>query len=160
LRLINEGGHEIGLHLEDSRSLETFASEKSALETWIGKPVTAMSKHGSGIGKYGLRHYAPYEPDKYVAWGQRTGMKLFFGNLEDPSFEVCVDPQGFRMFPSAFWLEPAWRDTETFTIDWLLSRACASDVVLLIHPENVLSAPALTRSLDLLLNSLDTRILQ
>jgi len=160
LRLIEEGGHKIGLHLEDSRSFETFAAEKRMLEAHTGRPVRALSKHGSGGARYGLHHYAPYEPEWYVEWARRTGMTLFLGNLEDPSLGPVIDAAGFASYPSAFWLEPAWRDTSVFTIDWLLSEARSRDVVLLIHPENVLAVPALIGELQRLLASLDTRILQ
>lgn len=160
LELIEDGGHEIGLHLENSRSFETFATEKRLLEAHIRRPVLAVSKHGSGGEKYGLHHYAPYEPERYVEWARRSGMTLFLGNLEDPSLGPAVDAIGFRSYPSAFWLEPAWRNTSVFTIDWLLSEARSRDVVLLLHPENVLAAPALTAELQRLLASLETRILQ
>src|SRR5262249_61689917 len=33
------------------------------------------------------------------------------GNLEDPSIRPSENETGLRVFPSAFWLEPAWRDT-------------------------------------------------
>jgi hypothetical protein len=46
--LIDAGGHEIGLHLENSRSFETFSEEKALLERHVGRPVTSVSKHGSG----------------------------------------------------------------------------------------------------------------
>jgi hypothetical protein len=158
LDLIEQGGHEIGLHLENSRSFETFRAEKEMLEAHVGKSVSAVSKHGSGGARYGLHHYAPYEPDRYVEWARQTGMKLFLGNLEDPTLEPTVDAAGFRAFPSAFWLEPAWRDTSVFTTEWLLAEAKARDVVLLLHPENVLAAPPLTEDLRRLVTSLDTRM--
>jgi hypothetical protein len=160
LELISEGGHEIGLHLENSRSFESFVAEKKMLERHIGKPVLAVSKHGSGGAKYGFHHYAPYEPDKYVEWARHSGMKLFLGNLEDPSIRPSVDETGFRAYPSAFWLEPAWRNTETFTIDWLVSQANLIDIVLLIHPENVFADPAVLEEFKSLLLSLNTRILE
>jgi hypothetical protein len=160
LGLIGEGGHEIGLHLENSRSRETFAAERRALEEHVGRAVLAVSKHGSGGARYGLRHHAPYEPDKYVEWAREGGMKLFLGNLEDPSLRPCTDATGFHAYPSAFWLEPAWRDTSAFTTDWLLSEATSRDVVLLLHPENVLAVPALTEELQHMLRSLETRILE
>ncbi len=63
------------------------------------------------------------------------------------------------MYPAAFWLEPSWRDTRKFTIEWLLAQAKGSDIVLLMHPDNVLADPALTEDLESLLKSLDTRLL-
>lgn len=160
LDLIEEGGHEIGLHLENSRSFESFREEKKMLERHIGESVLAFSKHGSGGERYGFHHYPPYEPDKYVEWARQSGMKLFLGNLEDPSISPSVDATGFRAYPSAFWLEPAWRNTRVFTIDWLLSQANSLDIVLLIHPENVLAESALTKDFKQLLHSLETRIVE
>jgi len=160
LKLIAQGRHEIGLHLENSRSFDNFVTETKILEKHTGRPVLAVSKHGSGGAKYGLHHYAPYEPDKYIDWARQSRMKLFLGNLEDPSISPSVDETGFHAYPSAFWLEPAWRDTKTFTIDWLLVQAKSSDIVLLIHPENVLADPALLEEFKRLLVSLDTRILE
>jgi hypothetical protein len=160
LRLIRNGRHEIGIHLENSRSLETFVAEKEVLERHIGRSVMALSKHGSGSAKYGLHHFAPYEPERYVDWARNLGMKLFLGNLEDPSLQPTTDATGFRVYPSAFWIEPAWRDTKAFTIDWLMSRARSSDIVLLMHPENVLAIPQLTADFQRLVSSLETRILE
>src|SRR5262245_23828911 len=45
LKLLEQGGHQIGLHLENSRSFDTFLSECQILERHIGKKVYAMSKH-------------------------------------------------------------------------------------------------------------------
>jgi hypothetical protein len=160
LELIDAGGHEIGLHLENSRSFESFRNEKSILERHIGRPVVAVSKHGSGKAKYGFHHYAPYEPDNYADWAQGSGMKLFLGNLEDPSIPPSESGAGIRVYPSAFWLEPPWRDTRKFTIDWLRAKASLSDIVLLMHPDNVLADPSLVEDLKSLLSSLDTKLLQ
>ena len=159
LGLIGEGDHEIGLHLENSRSFGNFVTEKKMLERHIGKSVLAVSKHGSGEAKYGFRHYAPYEPDKYIAWARQSRMKLFLGNLEDPSIRPSVDETDFCAYPSAFWLEPAWRNTKVFTIDWLLSQAKRFDIVLLIHPENVLADPMLPEAFKRIVLSLESRIL-
>ena len=160
LELIDAGGHEIGLHLENSRSFESFRNEKSILERHIGRPVVAVSKHGSGKAKYGFHHYAPYEPENYAHWALGSGMKLFLGNLEDPSIPPSEGGAGIRVYPSAFWLEPPWRDTRKFTIEWLRAEASVSDIVLLMHPDNVLADPSLVEDLKSLLSSLDTKLLQ
>jgi hypothetical protein len=159
MALIKKGAHEIGLHLEDSRSFETFAAEKRRLERHIGGKVTSFSKHGSRGIKYGYHHYAPYEPEKYVSWARQAEMRAFLGNLEDPSLPPVNQLPSLSVFPAAFWLEPAWRDTGKFTIDWLKSHALVQDTVLLIHPENVLENPELTRSLLDLVSALGTKIL-
>jgi peptidoglycan/xylan/chitin deacetylase (PgdA/CDA1 family) len=159
LQAMRDGGHEVGLHLEDSRSFECFLSEKSHLEAHVGAPVRALSKHGSGQHRYGRRHYAPYEPEKYVDWGRRTGMRLFMGNLEDPTVAATLDEDGFRSHPAAFWLEPPWRDVDRFTVDWLMDYARRSDVVLLVHPENIFADGALFRDFERVVASVETRVL-
>jgi hypothetical protein len=158
LKLVDDGKHEVGLHLEDSRSFETFLEEKETLERHVGRPVFAVSKHGSGKVKYGSRHHAPYEPEKYQQWARRTQMKTVFGNLEDPTIEQ-IRIGGLLFFPSAFWLEPYWRDTARFSEDWLLANAPRRDTVMLVHPENVLESPEITRSFTHLVTHLETRIL-
>jgi hypothetical protein len=159
LELIEAGRHEIGLHLENSRSYETFCNEKAMLERFIGGPVTSFSKHGSGRYKYGFHHYAPYEPEHYIRWARQSGMKVFLGNLEDPTLPAPAPENGLSFYPSAFWLEPSWRDTQRFPVAWLLDRARTSDIVLLFHPDNVMADPGLTADLEKLLTSLDTRLL-
>ena len=157
MRLLEQGSHAVGLHLENSRSFSHFCEEKKQLERHIRAEVYAVSKHGSGTIQYGRRHYAPYDPEKYVQWACDTGMKLFLGNLQDPSLTVVETP-GFRWFPSAFWLEPYWRDTQRFTVDWLLSSARETDKVLLVHPENVQEDPLLIADFGKLIASLNTKI--
>lgn len=152
------GGHNIGLHLENSRSFETFLAEKERLERHVGRKVVAMSKHGSGRSRFGLSHYAPYEPEKYVEWAGRSGMNLFLGNLEDPRIEPTVLSNGLRVFPSAFWLEPHWRDSQRFTVPWLEDYASNRDVVLLVHPENVLASQDLVHDFRSLINSIEARM--
>lgn len=156
LALLEAGGHHIGLHLEDSRSFDSFLAEKERLEKHVQRPVTAFSKHGSGGARYGLRHHAPYEPEKYREWGGRSGMELFLGNGEDPSLPGTRDSSGLRVFPSAFWLEPHWRDAARFPVDWLIRATENQDHVLLLHPENVLVDRALTDQLEMILDSVGT----
>lgn len=158
MKLLEQGGHEIGLHLENSRSFTSFVEEKRVLEQHTGKPVRAFSKHGSGGARYGYHHYAPYEPQRYLEWARDGGVNLFLGNLEDPTLEPKQTPAGVRNFPSAFWLEPHWRNTAMFTVDWLMTNARNRDIVLLVHPENVLESSELTSAFDRLIGSLETRI--
>jgi hypothetical protein len=139
LGAIDAGGHQVGLHLEDSRSYETFLAEKRHLEKHARRPVRVLSKHGSGGEKYGRHHHSPYEPERYVQWAQRSGMDLVLGNQEDPKIPAIQMESGVSYFPAAFWLEPHWRDCNAYPIDWLIARSRAHDVVLLIHPENVLA---------------------
>jgi hypothetical protein len=159
MEMMEKGGHEIGLHLENSRSFETFEFERSQLERHIGKKVLSFSKHGSGGAKYGYHHHAPYEPERYLEWAKQARMKVFFGNLEDPTLKAEFQNGGLSWYPAAFWLEPFWRDTGRFTIDWLLERARESDIVLLLHPENVLGVPTLLRDFEKIISELETKII-
>jgi hypothetical protein len=160
LDLMQRGGHLLGLHLEDSRSLDTFLSEKAVLERSSGTRVRALSKHGSGGEKYGRTHYAPYEPHRYERWCAQEQIPLFLGNLEDPTIEPVKGESGVTVFPSAFWIEPAWRDTARFGIDWLIDRARSHEVVVLIHPENTLGTAVLRQDLVRLLRACQCRTLE
>lgn len=158
LKLLDAGGHEIGLHLENSRSFETFMEERQIVEQHVGRKISAVSKHGSGGAKYGFHHYAPYEPEKYVEWVRRAPMRIFLGNLQDPALDCTRDDSQPVIFPSAFWLEPHWRDTEKFTVDWLLDQGRTRDIVLLVHPENVLADPVLVGDFKMVIRTLESRI--
>jgi hypothetical protein len=153
--LIKAGRHEMGLHLEDSRSFDTFNAEKQLLERQLGHPITSMSKHGSGGARYGRRHHAPYEPEKYVVWAAQSGIKVLFGNLEDANLRPAT-ARGVGFYPAAFWLEPHWRDAKAFPTAWLKQEARTRDVVLLVHPENVLASSELSREFRELIGELDT----
>ena len=156
--LMNAGGHQYGLHLENSRSAETFSEELQSLQRQLGRRVEAFTKHGSGRASYGWHHYAPYAPERYLDWGRQAGLKVFFGNLEDPRLMPAKDG-GLLFFPSAFWLEPDWRDTKRFPLEWLLNEAAERDVVMLLHPDNVTADPEIMREFRMAIEKLDTVIL-
>ena len=153
--LMETGGHQFGLHLENSRSAETFQEELESLEKELGRRVTEFSKHGSGKLHLGRHHFAPYEPEKYLPWARQARMKLFFGNLEDPELSPVRDGE-LLYYPSAFWLEPFWRDKKRFPIEWLLQEARARDVVLLLHPDNVTASREITQEFLMAVERLDT----
>src|ERR1051325_4969551 len=46
LTLLEKGRHEIGLHLENSRSCVTLQVEKTLLESHIKREISSFSKHG------------------------------------------------------------------------------------------------------------------
>jgi peptidoglycan/xylan/chitin deacetylase (PgdA/CDA1 family) len=159
VRRMRTEGHVLGLHLENSRCFESFEAERRLLECHLGQPVLAFSKHGSGGHRYGWHHHAPYEPENYIAWADRSGMRVFLGNLEDPTLPSRADVKSLVVFPSAFWLEPDWRDTKAFPVGWLVAEAVRRDVVLLVHPENVLASPVLVKDLKHLLAAVPARLL-
>jgi hypothetical protein len=94
-----------------------------------------------------------------MEWAERASMRLFLGNLEDPTIDPIISTKGLLTFPSAFWLEPHWRDTERFTVDWLMQRARDRDIVMLVHPENVLADPVLSSDFETIIHNLDTTVL-
>lgn len=156
--LMQDGGHEFGLHLEDSRSAETFRQELGSLEKCLNCRVTAFSKHGSGRMRLGRHHYPPYEPLRYRPWARAAGMKYFFGNLEDP--ELSPEQDGKLLsYPSAFWLEPSWRDVDRFPIEWLLRTADERNVVLLMHPDNVTASESIAGEFLRVIEQVDSLIL-
>ncbi len=156
--LMAVGNHVYGLHLENSRSEETFREELQSLEQELGFPVSAFSKHGSGRHRYGRHHFAPYEPERYFPWAKKAGLKFFFGNLEDPRLRAVEDGE-LVFYPSAFWLEPAWRDKQKFSLDWLLREAKERDIVMLLHADNVTSDPEIMREFCTAVEKLESVIL-
>ena len=156
--LMEAGGHQFGLHLENSRSAETFQEELGSLEKELGRRVIEFSKHGSGRLHLGRHHFAPYEPERYLPWAKQAGMRFFFGNLEDPELSSVQDGE-LLYYPSAFWLEPYWRDKVKFPIEWLLSEAAHRDVVMLMHPDNVTASPEIMREFLLAIERLETAVL-
>ena len=155
--LMEEGGHRFGLHLENSRSAETFREELAGLEQKLDRRVGEFSKHGSGRLHLGRHHFTPYEPERYLPWASQAGMRLFLGNLEDPGLRPVQDGE-LLYYPSAFWLEPYWRDTKRFPIEWLLREAAARDVVMLLHPDNVTSSPEIMREFQMAIEKLETAV--
>ncbi len=156
--LMDAGGHRFGLHLENSRTAETFREEHGALEKQLGRRVTGFSKHGSGRLHLGRHHYAPYEPERYLPWGGEAGMTYFLGNFEDPELKPAKYGE-LLWYPSAFWLEPYWRDKKRFPIEWLLDEAPKRDVVMLLHPDNVTSSPEIMREFLTVVEKLETAVL-
>jgi hypothetical protein len=92
-----------------------------------------------------------------LPWAKRAGMKLFFGNLENPEIPPVLDG-GLLYYPSAFWLEPFWRDKKKFPIEWLLEEAKSRDVVMLLHPDNVTSDPEIMREFRMAVERLDAAV--
>lgn len=157
IKLIDDGGHIIGLHLENSRTYETFTNELKNLQIFLGRKVNTFSKHGSGKFKYGLHHYPSYEPEKYVEWGKKANMHIFFGNDQNPTKTEYMD-NGLHIFPSAFWLEPFWRNTAKFDRAWLEKEAHQKNIVILFHPDNATADSNIFNELSMILEKIPTTI--
>jgi hypothetical protein len=156
-RLMESGGHQFGLHLENSRTEETFTEELASLQRALGRPISAFSKHGSGDMKLGLHHDYRYQPDRYLPWARKAGIKYFYGNWEDPRLRPSEEG-GLVYYPSAFWLEPTWRDKTKFPIEWLLEQASQRDVVLLLHADNVTADPEIMREFLVVVKNLESTL--
>lgn len=131
-RLVREG-HAIGLHAENTRSYETFLGELQALQSKLpGIKLHSFSKHGSGVRKLGRFHYPPYEPAKYVEWGEQAGVPFLYGNEAIVQANKDASPQ------SIFWLERDYRASTFSNLEQLISLAQTQGIVVLTHPENVI----------------------
>jgi hypothetical protein len=159
LNLLKKGKHIIGLHLENSRSFETFKNEVDIIKSHTKSKVEVFSKHGSGKYKYGLHHYPLYEPEKYLEWGSKLGMKIFLGNLEDPTIPFSYTNNNMLFFPAAFWLEYSWRNIILFDINWLIQESKNRNIVLLIHVENVLYNKLFLNEFETIIRNTKIRII-
>lgn len=158
IKLMKEGNHVAGMHLENSRTFSTYQNELNDINNYLNEKIVFFSKHGSGKYKYGFYHYPNYEPEKYITWANQTDMKVFFGNKEDPSLKDYF-VKNVHIFPSAFWLEPHWRNTEVFDIEWLNEESKSRDIVVLIHPDNITCNDNLFDQFIFLLNNIPVKIL-
>ncbi len=137
MQLISAGDHLIGFHAENTKSIETFQQELNAFKQQINKEVKYFTKHGSGVLKLGKYHYAPYEPEKYIAWSRQLGMDFSLGNGIASSLNDLVPEKGF--YKNMFWLESDYRNEGLNKIEDLIEFAKDHIVPLVIHPANFYS---------------------
>ena len=150
---IDEGVYEIALHAVNTRDYLCFLQEVNILKKEFGE-IIGFSKHGSGKLKLSRRHYAPYEPHKYIQWGIKCGLKYFSGN--DSDFTKAYSLQNnFVYFPSAFWLKDTLTERKGNKIKRLLEYSENNDVVILVHPINWYLHENLRRNLDYILSRAD-----
>lgn len=136
--LLKAGGHKVGFHAENTRSIDTFSEELERFKSGINElSVTSFTKHGSGVEKLGKNHYAPYEEEKYKAWASDVTIGFPFGNA------ICSQAADFRIendfYPKMFWMHKAYRHPEFPTIEHALEAANAQDVPVIIHPSNFIA---------------------
>lgn len=133
--LLLAGGHKICFHAENTRSFDTFSKELNEFRAYV-KPlhVGSFTKHGSGQYKLGKHHYAPYEPEKYLEWAEREGVKFHFGNGISKKAEDLYSKGAF--FPDMFWMERNYRDPAFADLQPVLDAARHEDVAIIIHPCN------------------------
>ncbi len=131
---LEKAGHVAGFHAENTRSEETFLGELKEFSNKLGKPVKNFSKHGSGHYKLGKNHYPIYEEEKYREWAKKNNLLFPFGNgmvNESSSFERL------SFYQDMYWVEPHYRKTETYNLEWLRKNVGSKIIPIITHPENL-----------------------
>lgn len=81
------------------------------------------------------------------------------GNGEDPTQNDYMEA-GLHVYPSAYWLEPHWRNTTRYNFAWLAEECQNRDVVLLLHADNVTADPKIMVEFREILENLPTTVVQ
>jgi len=139
IKLFEIGGHQWGLHLENSRSIDTFTQEWLIFRNYSGcKNAKSFSKHGSGFHKLGKHHYEIYEPKTYQNWAKKMGYEYPSGNgIASCAEDLFADSNGW--FPNLFWLEADYRLPKFSSVEDMINSAKDNLVVVLIHPCNYIA---------------------
>lgn len=126
-------GHKLGLHAEDTRNYETYLKELTDVQNYFGlQKISSFTKHGSGNWKSGRNHYPPYECDKYLQWGESSGVPFLFGNSED--INIANTHQGrFPFYPSAFWIDRPYTDYSLSSLRNIADTAKNRNIIVLMH---------------------------
>ncbi len=144
--LLKQGGHTLGFHAENTRSIETFKDEVNIFEIGVGEKVHFFTKHGSGKLKLGRYHYAPYEPETYKIWARELNFNFSLGN----GIASCVEDlrPTDHFYSSMFWLEHDYRNPNLNRIEDLVDFAKNHTVPLIVHPDNFYTYPAVKNDLQ------------
>ena len=86
-------------------------------------------------------HDRIYDSKKYVEYAKQSNLTYFLGNGENPAEQWSM-VDDILYFPSAFWLNRNYR-ADKFTVDWLIDECNNRDIVVLIHPEDIISGTRL-----------------
>ena len=134
-------GHSIGLHAVHTKDFKNFLGDLGKISRRFDGKVCGFTKHGSGKSKLSRRHDLNYDPEKFIESAKQTNLKYFLGNGENPKERGEVVDSVFY-FPSAFWLNRNyWEDK--FTIDWLADESVNRNIVILMHPRDVVGGTEL-----------------
>ena len=128
-------GHNVGLHAVHTKEYTDFSADIHRASKSLGK-ILGFTKHGSGRFKLSRSHDPNYNSDKFIDFARMSNLKFFLGNGENPD-EGWQYKDGVLYFPSAFWLNRNYRE-DNFTVDWLVKASRDRDVVVLMHPEDVM----------------------
>jgi hypothetical protein len=147
LDLLDEGNHVFGFHAENTRSFETFRNEFQAFQNkFNNRAIQSFTKHGSGYYRLGKNHFAPYEPEKYIAWANQLGLKFSFGNQKANCRDNFQDPKDF--YPKMFWLESEHQENGFTSLNEIVDIANNNIVPIITHPENFCSRKEVRDSLQ------------
>ncbi|MBI5102984.1 MAG: hypothetical protein HZB33_14295 [Nitrospirae bacterium] len=129
-------GHKIGLHAEDTRTVDTLREELKTLQRHFHlRQISSFTKHGSGCWKSGRNHYPLYEPDKYLRWADDLGVPFLFGNGEVKTAEDVTGESGF--YPNMYWIDRLHQSSDmpgfTEAVQWAKQ---GGHVIVIIHPCN------------------------
>jgi hypothetical protein len=138
--LLSKGNHEIGLHLENSRTQETVEREFNQFSNLLPDiDIRYFSKHGSGSYKLGKYHEPSYKPELYRKWSENLKISLHSGNdILESSTHYSKQPE---FNSSIFWMEPSYRKDSFSSVDQVIELAIKIDIVVLIHPCNFITDP-------------------
>lgn len=146
-------GHNVGLHAVHTKKYADFSADINKASKSLGK-ILGFTKHGSGRFKLSRSHDPNYDPDKFLEFARMSDLKFFLGNGEDPD-EGLQYKDGVLFSPSAFWLNRNYRG-DRFTVDWLRETSRDRDVVVLMHPEDVIEGTNLmTREYERIMSKVE-----
>jgi len=134
-------GHSVGLHAVHTKDFKDFTRDLDKISRRFDGKICGFTKHGSGKLKLSRRHDPKYDSEKFIEYAKQSDLRYFLGNKENPEErEKIID--GLLYFPSAFWLNRNYRE-DKFTIDWLAEESVSRTIVVLMHPEDVVSGTEL-----------------
>ncbi|RJO60418.1 hypothetical protein C4544_05095 [candidate division WS5 bacterium] len=137
-KLLN--GHLIGLHAENTRSIETFQKELDDVKMYFSPiKLHSFTKHGSGELKLGRNHYPPYEPEKYIKWGEAMGIPFLFGNNELVNGSNRLS-EGNHYYSSMYWIERKYPDSKQLDLGRVVEAAKNINVIIITHPANFIAS--------------------
>lgn len=148
LRRINLNYFEVALHAVDTSSFKAFKDEVDYLSKYYR--IYGFSKHGFGRVKLSRRHYAPYEPDKYIKWGMKLGLKYFSGNDIGIKNVMRINKE-FYYFPSILLLE-----SKDFNTNEVIQLSENYHVVVCFHPVHWFNLREVREKLDRIIDKHDT----
>jgi hypothetical protein len=124
---------DLGLHAEQTGSLESFSKEVRTWEKKCGRRPTGFTKHGSGELKLSRRHDSTYAPARLLEYGRKTGFTYFLGNNHQYQ-DAISEHDGIIYAPSVFWLDRTTLYGESFSLDSIIETSFSIPLIVLIHP--------------------------